>query len=143
MITQISTSNIEEIAHEIQGIDYDCNALSHLISGEIKYQKVNDAYYKIIIEKVSNDIKTVVIDCAANKIKSIAFYGSLNIQAKEIFSFFKNYREHYSIHDDLYFYFFNEEKKSGSYIVSFFDSSPKRNKIQESDEHLSNLMLNW
>lgn len=143
MITQISMTDVKEIAHEIQKINYDCNELPGLISGEIKYQRVNDTYSKIIIEKVSDNIKTAVIDCDSGKIKSIVFYGSLNIQAKEIFSLFKDYREHYSIYDDLYFYFFNEEKKSGNYILSFFDSSPKKNKIQESEEHLSNLMLSW
>jgi hypothetical protein len=117
--------------------------LPDLISGEIKYQKVNDGYYKIIIEKVSDNIKTVVIDCDSNKIRSIAFYGSLNIQAKEIINLFKYYREHYSIRDDLYFYFFNEEKKSKDYFLSFFVSSFERNKIQVSDERLSNVTLSW
>jgi hypothetical protein len=143
MITQISITKIEEIANEIQKINYDCNELRGLISGEINYQKVNDTYNKIIIEKVSDTIKTVVIDCDSSKIKSIAFYGSLNIQAKELFYLFKIYREHYSIYDDLYFYFFNEKKSSGNYILSFFESSAKKNRIKESDEHLSNLMFSW
>lgn len=143
MITQISTSKIEEFAQEIEKINFDCKEILHLISGEIRHQKVNDVYNKIIFEKVSDNIKTVVIDCEANKIKAIAFYGSLNIKFKEIFDLFKTYREHYSIHDDLYFYFFNEEKILRNYIVSFFDPSSKKGKIQESNEQLSNLMLTW
>ncbi|HEY4063617.1 MAG TPA: hypothetical protein VGM30_17035 [Puia sp.] len=143
MITQISTSNIEDIVHDIQEMDYDCNKLSRIVTGEIKYQKVSDTYNKIIIERVSDNIKTVIIDCVEGKIKSIAFYGSLNIQIKEIFNLFKNYREYYSVHDDLYFYIFNEEQRVGNYVLSFFDPSPKKNEIQDSNEYLFNLILSW
>lgn len=143
MITQISINDIQEIAKEIEKINYDCNELSHLFSGEIKQQKVSDFHNKIIIERVSDKINTVVIDCTENKIRSIAFYGSMNIQVDETFNFFKDYREQYSIHDDLYFYFFNEEKIVGTYIVSFFTSSSKKNGKLESKEQLSNLILSW
>ena len=143
MISQISITSIDEIVHEIQRINYSCNELPHLINGELKTQKINQMYKKIIIEKVSDNIKTIVVDCNSNKIKSIAFYGVLNIQPKDIFSFYKHYRQHYSVRDDLYFYFFNEERALGNYFLSFFTRSPEENGIKYSHEPLSNLMLSW
>lgn len=138
--------NIKEIltiADKVQNQHFDCNEILRLFSGTIEYQKVDDNYYKSIIRDIPNSTLTVIVDCKNKRVISISFNGSLNITGNDIFKLFGNYRESYSIRDDLYFYFFHEDKKNFNYKISFFEPSHKPMNIQKSDELISNLILSW
>lgn len=109
----------------------------------IENQPVNDYYNKIIVRNVSDSIQTVIIDCKKNKIETVSFHGLIKICSKDLFEVYNNFREGYSMRDDLYFYFFNEDKKFGGYKLSFFEPSHKEVNIHESEKSLSNLTLSW
>jgi ABC-type xylose transport system substrate-binding protein len=142
-IVQIFINDIKVIADWIENNKYDCNGVLSLLNGEIENQRVSDGYNKIIIRKVSGSILAAIVDCKDNEIKAISFNGSIDINPKELFMMFENYREGYSIQDDLYFYFFNEDKQKGNYEISFFEPSHKQVNIYESEENISNLTLTW
>jgi hypothetical protein len=143
MITQVSIGSIEEIAREVEKKNLACQTLSKLLNGETTTQKVTDLYFKIITRKVSESIDTVIVDCQSNSVKAITFYGSLDIRPIEVFEFFKDYREHYSIHDDLYFYYFSAGKNGGKYVVSFFEASGNKIDPRKGNEKLGNLTISW
>ncbi len=142
-ITQLNITYIKFIVNEIERRNCDCNALLSMIKGEIENQPVNDSYNKIIIRNVSDSILTVIVDCKKNKIETVSFHGLINISPKELFKIYKHCREGYSMRDDLYFYFFNEDKELGDYRLSFFNPIHNQVNIQENGESLSNLTLSW
>lgn len=142
-ITQIHITDIKSIVNEIERSNCDCNALLSMVKGEIENQQVNDYYNKIIVRNVSDSILTIIIDCNKNKIEAVGFHGLIKISSKELFEMYKYYREGYSMRDDLYFYFFNEDKKFGDYRLSFFEPSHGQVNIHKSEESLSNLTLSW
>ena len=142
-ITQIYVHDIKAIADQIEAGDYNSEILLSNINGKTEIQKVEDAYDKFIIRNVSASILAIIIDCKKGKIKAISFNGFLGIKPKELFTMFGDYREGYSAKDDLYFYFFNENKKVGNFIVSLFEPSHKQINIHESNQALSNLTLSW
>ena len=142
-ISQIHITDIKSIVNEIERSNCDCNALLSVVKGEIEDQPVNDNYNKIIVRNVSDSILTVIIDCKKNKIEAVSFHGLIKISSKELFEMYKHYREGYSMRDDLYFYFFNEDKKFGDYRLSFYEPSHNQVNIHESEESLSNLTLSW
>ena len=138
-IRQVFIEHINTITDKIK--NSDCRSVLDILNGEVEKQKINDNYYKIILREVSDYIKVIIIDCKANSVQAISFNGTINISPKQLFEMFKNYREGYSIRDDLYFYFFNEDKKNGDYTLSFFDPLHKQVDIIENNEYLSNLTI--
>lgn len=142
-IDQIFVNTIKAIAQEVESHDYNCDSILANMKGEVQTQKINNTLDKIIVRNVSDSITTIIIDCKAGKITAITFNGSIAINAKELFEMFKDYRERYSVRDDLYFYFLNESKENGSYTLSFFEPSHKHINAHESDEALTNITLSW
>ncbi|SFP79718.1 hypothetical protein [Parafilimonas terrae] len=142
-ISQIKIEDIQTIYFLIESNNYSCNRLIEIIDKNVTTQKINENESTIILNKVSENISTIVLGCEISRIKTITFYGNINVTPKELWNIFKKYREGYSIHDDLYFYFFNEDKESRNYILSFFDPSHKQVDIYNSNEHLSNITLTW
>jgi hypothetical protein len=142
-ISQIFINDIKVITNNIENCDYDCGYVLSMMNGKIESQKVSDNYDKIIIREISSSILTVIIDCKEKKIRSISFNGYIDINPKELFLMYADYREGYSIRDNMYFYFFNEDRKKGNYTISFFEPSHKQVDIHKSDENLSNILLSW
>lgn len=142
-ITGIYITDLKSIIKEIEDSYRDCNALLNVFKGEIENQQVNEYYNKIIVRNVSDSILTVIIDCKKNIIESVSFHGSIKISAKELIGMYRKFREGYSMRDDLYFYFFNEDKGFGDYKLSFYEPLHSQVNINESEESLSNLTLSW
>lgn len=140
---KLTTKDIKWIADEVQ--NSKCHDFEKLGIPRANFKKIriDDSSEKIIYSEISDSIRSVVIDCRYNRIENITFYGSIDISPDQLFNIFKHYRESYSIKDDLYFYFFNEEKKQGDFILSFFDPSHNRVKVDEPGKNISNITLSW
>src|SRR4051812_45899538 len=115
ILTTINIDIVKDVAHFVENNYYDCNTLLNAIKGKVTNQRISDNANSIIIEGVSDKIATIVIGCNDNMITYITFYGLIDINPKELSLLFKDSRESYSIRDDLYFYFFNEDKLNDSY----------------------------
>ena len=140
---KISIADINILSNIIERNNFDCNCLHEILPGQIEIQKINHDNSKIIIKNISEDISVAVVDCTNNKIKNILFNGVIDINPQELVLVFGTFREGYSIYDDLYFYFFNEDRKNGNYVISFFDPFHNSINIQDSEESLSNIALSW
>jgi len=143
MVTQITIDSIVVIGQQILNSGQKCSSIDHLIKGERKDQKINDDYNKIIFYNVSSDIKTVVIDCMHDTIESITVYGTLNVTPRQLYLKYNNFRETYSVHDDLYFYFFNYDKNDAKYSISFFEPNHRKINVEQDNERLYNIQINW
>lgn len=142
-ITQIHIADIKSISDQVEQNGRDCNDFLNIVKGEVEFQKVNENYNKIIIRNASSSIRTIIIDCKENKIEAVSFNGTIQISPKDLFEMYKHYRQGHSVRDDLYFYFFNEDKKLGDCRVSFFEPSNNQINVMEDVKSLSNLTLNW
>jgi hypothetical protein len=142
-MTPLSINNIKSIAENIEKSDYDCNRQLRDLNGDIETQVIDENYKKLIIRNMSGNVRAIVIDCKSDRIKAISFNGIIEISPKKLWEIYKTYREAYSIRDDLYFYFFNEDKKQGNYVLSFFEPTHRAVNISKNDEYLSNVMLSW
>ncbi|ULQ55429.1 hypothetical protein KJS94_12330 [Flavihumibacter rivuli] len=142
-LTEINMTSIEFIIAKVQKCGYECNSVLNSFQGIIEDQTISDTYNKIIVRDVSDSINTIVFDCRENKIEAISFIGNIKISPKELFEKFKQYREAYSIRDDLYFYFFNENRQFGPVKISFFEPTHKQLQGSSETKYLANLTLSW
>jgi hypothetical protein len=142
-IDKISLASIKEIISFVDAENFDCKCLLKITEGQVSAQQASGSINSLIIKSVSDTIATIVVGCVINKIQSITFYGDIDITPSELYSEFVNYRENYLLKDDFYFYIFNEDKKSGNYILSFFEPSHIQVNVAESHESLSNIILSW
>ena len=143
MIEDLFINDIKIIAERIEGNKFNCDCIYEILTGEIQIQQINDEYKKIIIRNISRNINMVVVDCIRNEVKSLSLNGNLNINPTELYQMFSNFREVFSVHDNLFFYFFNEDKKNGKCIVSFFEPSHKKINVVETVKNISNVTLSW
>lgn len=143
ILDEISIVTIELIVDEIRSNNFDCNSLLGSFKKGIEYHNLNDEYTKIVVRDMSKTINVTVMDCKNDKIQSISFYGSISITPIALLEKYKQYREAYSARDDLYFYFFNEDKLIGDYRISFFDSPNNRISVNNNPTNLSNLTIDW
>jgi hypothetical protein len=141
-IDQIFAADIELIANMIEKNNNDCHSILSSVNGEVERQHIDVGYDKVIVRNVSDKITMAVIDCKEQKIKSITFYGKIEISRKELLEMFPTYRKAMSFRDNLYFYFFNEEKRERNYIVSFSED-PAYSYDSNSRKGISNLTLSW
>jgi hypothetical protein len=80
----------------------------------------------IKIKEEDSAVKAIVITYQQRpQIASITFYGKLSMTFGDLISVCGLYRYAYSHYDDSYFYFFNESKSIGSFVVSTFLSVPQ------------------
>ena len=143
MVTQVTIDSIAMIGQEILTAKRKFNKIAYLVEVQRRDQKVNDNYIKIIFGNVSAEISTVVIDCVQNRVASLAFYGTLSVTPVQLSMKYGHCREAYSVHDDLYFYYFNSEKKLIEYSISFFEPNHQKINVERNNESLSNILLNW
>jgi hypothetical protein len=136
-------SEVQDIIRFVQDHSFDLNIFLAKVNGEVSTQKIDEEHLTTIIRKVSNTISTIIIGSVDSKIKTIAFYGSIQITPKDIFHLFGKFREAYSFKDDLYFYFFNETKEQGNFKLSFFEPSHHKLDIANNESGLDNLFVAW
>lgn len=138
-ISIFSLSTLTELITKLRNNEFECKAVKEFFLGEATVQIVNNNYKKIIVKNKEHSIKEVMIDCINDKVNAITLYGKLNISPSELLEKFKKYRETYSIRDELYFYFFNEDLIGEEYSFSFFKSD--NSKIDFDVMHLDNLTI--
>ncbi|WP_346320982.1 hypothetical protein [Chitinophaga sp. YIM B06452] len=140
---RIGIDDIKVLSDKVRINGFGVTAILGLFKGQVAINELPGGRKKIVLRDVSNQIKTIVIDCEGEEIKSMTFSGSIDITFKEFSDKYGEYRETYSRYDDLYFYFFNEAKSYGDYTVSFYQ--PLRHQVNTSSDtnHITNLTLSW
>lgn len=142
-LTEINIVNLTRMVEEVQRNHHDCNCLISSIPGDVQNIKVNDKYEKTIVRNVSESITMIIIDCRESKIEAISFHGNIKISPKDLYEMYKKYREAHAVKDNLYFYFFNENKEKGNYRISFFEPSNMQVQVMNDTNTLSNLTLTF
>lgn len=115
---QLDKDNIEAIARNFKDGKGVCNSFIEDFHGVIEKQYISDNWEKYILKNVSDSIKTVVLDCVNNNLKTIAFYGTLQISFNDLLSIYVKYRRVYASYDEITQFFFNEDKSKGAYVIT-------------------------
>lgn len=141
ILNEISLSTINWIIGQASGDSDKLNTFFNSLKGEREYQHINAGYTKIIIRNISEHINHIVVDFKNNKIASLYFQGNISVTPDELLQKFGQYREFFSVRDDLYFYFFNENRRLGNCQISFYEPSGTRIPIKENSNRLLNISI--
>lgn len=112
-LKDISIDTLGEVVNFI--IDNIDNASSFgRVIGDIK---VDNGFGTVFYKPKNNYFNSISISSKKNKITHVDFFGNFNFTYKQLISKYGNYREHYSPRDNLYFYFFNENKVRSNFSI--------------------------
>ncbi len=138
-----SLSQLNDIALKIESSNFEYSSIERFIHGKKQVQTVGSFIKKIHITKNNIYLKSIIIDCEADIIKSMTFYGIIQINFNELLLAAIDYKEIYSVHDDLYFYNYFLPIKGFNRVYSFFEPSHKRIDSTQNITDVSNISIKW
>lgn len=142
MVIKIKIEDVVLLIKTIEDLNFDCPGLLHFLGGEIEEQKVNNSTLKLIVTK-SKINAMIVIDSTNALINGIALYGKFEITPIDLLTYFETYRESYSFRDELYFYYFNENKFKGNYKLYYCDANRFNGSNETSHNDVENIIISW
>lgn len=96
-----------------------------------------------IILKQGSFYNTCVIDFANKEVQAITFYGNVNITINDLVEIYGNYSQKFVPHDDIYDFYFNQDKSEGNFIIRiFFDRQLIERSLEDFNKRtIKNLQL--
>lgn len=105
-IKDFDLSILDRVIREITSKDTDIVQLVNAL-GCVRFRNETGT---IAVQPKNPIFDTIVLSAEDSYLKSISFHGKLSFGLNDLTNKYGKFRKVYSSYDDLYFYFFNEQK---------------------------------
>lgn len=110
MLREISQISNQNLLHLILYLESRMNE-DNFSSTEVGTLKHDNGVGSTFYEPYNKLFKSIAIVRSKGKVTGISLIGDFRLSISDIIKQFGNYREHHSLRDKMFFYFFNEDVK--------------------------------
>jgi|GEM_PF-4825706 len=132
-IKQLTESNLLQFVHRLIAEKESKDLEQKWGSEDFK-----NGFGSTFLKPINPFFKRIILNHAQEKLSSMIFYGDFDLEFLTLSKLLGDNRKVYVAHDDVFYYFFNENGKAGDFILKTYSA---KNIEKELDWEIKNIAV--